>query len=406
MTTPQGITIKGRRVRGNYEVTLLEMFYRECLSVLRPDECDRALQEFSELVPGLTVALIAELYPIWALDERGLDRRFPCVMKDAPSEKVDLNLTYQDARIKLGVEDKHARGGSASAEGDVRALLRIYTLLLRTHLRNGSPVWRFCTDNDLDALTFGILNSYDPARLSDLLREGQLANRRSLAALEALVASEEMPTAYYLQYAIHAGTVWWSHLDSPIVEERQLVINDYARFAEEVLRRQCTLVFMFDDNGELVWDLMLIQRMLAENPKLAVIGVVSTEVVANNATDVTLIGCLDEPAFSGLKSEGRFRVFKERNLRSAIDPSFCSVELFDTIVSADVCFIKGVSFFETIQGLNTTSYYAFVVHSRDSETCTGLRRGDGVFVRVPKGKVAFEYGSANLVSLYDGLHVE
>jgi hypothetical protein len=46
------------------------------------------------------------------------------------------------------------------------------------------------------------------------------------------------------------------------------------------------------------------------------------------------------------------------------------------------------------------------VHSRDSETCTGLRRGDGVFVRVPKGKVAFEYGRANLVSLYNSLQVE
>lgn len=93
----------------------------------------------------------------------------------------------------------------------------------------------------------------------------------------------------------------------------------------------------------------------------------------------------------------------EANRRSAIDPLFASQQLQELLQSVDVIFVKGVAQFEVMQPLPQEAYFAFVVHSKDSQLCTGLRKGSGVFVRISQGKVAFKYDSTTLMDLYPHL---
>jgi len=398
------LTIKGRSPRRAYADHLPDLFLADRPRVFTRPEADAALRPLDLLARSVSGAILDDVFPPGVLRERRPFARFPCVMKEAPADKVRLNLRYQDTRIKLGVEDAAARGGDDQPARDhARTLLRIYSVLLRTELRDSEPTWGLCTDNDLDALTYALLDLFDPPRRDDLLRDGHLANRNSSRTLELLLGGGSWAPDRFLPYQVRAGVVWWSEGDGHRVPDTGLVLNDFDCLSAEVLSRPARLVFLFDDNGELAWDLMMIRLMLAANPGLAVVGVVSTEVVANNANRATLAACLADPLFDGLRADPRFEVFEERNIRSAIDPSFCSRQLLDMISKADAAYIKGVSYFETIQRLEVPAYYGFVVHSLDSQRCTGLGKGDGVFVRIPGHEAGFDYGKQALRDLYPGL---
>jgi len=407
MPSSTGLCIKGKHVQGAYESNLVDLFYRGWKDVVERKEAVCLWRQYVEIFPWLNCDILDEVFPPEILRECRTYVRYPCVMKDAPEDKVRLNLQYQDTRLKLGIEECMKRGYSPIAAPVIaHALSAVYALLLRIAIRESHPVWQYCTENDLDALTYILLDRYDPARRGELLREGHLANERSLEALHGLLMQRDPDIKDFLGYQIHAGTIWWDHEPPFTVANTGLVINDYGCFAAEVLSGPRRLVFLFDDNGELVWDLMMIQKLLQCNSDLDVLGVVSTEIVSNNANRQTVSACLTNPIFSDLRLCHRFRLFDEKNIRSAIDPSFCSQELLDAIRRADIIFIKGVSFFEAIQELETTCYYGFVVHSLDSQRCTGLQKGNGVFVRVPTGQAGFAYGKSSLKDRYPDLRQE
>lgn len=397
------LSIKGRRPQPDYGVTLLDLFQHRPAAVLTRSALDQALRRRASPDLAVTANIIESIFPTAVLREQRAFRRYPCQMLDAPLRKVELNLLYQDTRVKLGVEETARRGAQPDRKRAVRELLEIYMLFLRTELTAGKPVWQECTDCDLDALTFALLDVYDPSRPARLLADGDAANRRSADRLARVLANAEPDLRRFVSYQINAGTVWWEEPNPGEISDAPPVIDDYIQFEREVLRRPCTLLFMVDDNGELVWDLMLIDRMLRINPQLEVSIVVSTRVVSNNASAANVAECLSWPLFADLQRNRAFRVIEEDNRRSAIDLSYCSRPLLDAVTRSDICFIKGVSFFETLQEVPTTAYYAFVVHSLDSQTCTGLRDGESVFARIPKGRAGFRYGSATLTSLRPSL---
>lgn len=398
------ITIKGRSVQGHYPVTLEDLFSRVRDQTFDITESDARLAAYQGFLPGLGCKTIELVFPPAIVRELRPYARYPCVMGDAPAHKVRLNLMYQDTRIKLAVEDRTSRkDGEVWPERDVLVLLEAYAVILRTSIPGLGPIWRHCTDNDLDALTFGLVNSYDPGRNAELLRTGHQANANSLATLGEMASlGGDVPPDVFLEYQVHAGTVWWGESPPHCVERGGFAVNDFGRFAREALVGPCTLVFLFDDNGELAWDLMMLSKLLAINHNLLVTGVTSRHIVENNANTITMQECLRSPLLAGLDGDSRFRIFVEDNVRSAIDPSYCSRDLLDLMNKADLLFIKGASFFETVQAMEVPSYYAFVVHSHESQLSTGFDKGAGVFVRTPKGTAAFDYGKTCLRDLYPG----
>jgi len=109
-------------------------------------------------------------------------------------------------------------------------------------------------------------------------------------------------------------------------------------------------------------------------------------------------------SFSGTGEFGAFSSAAGGYFRSSIDPNYCSETLLETIRKSDFAFIKGVAGFETIQGLSVDTYYAFVVHSKDSQDITGYKKGSSVFVRIPPDKAGYHYQVRLLRNMYPMLN--
>ena len=212
---------------------------------------------------------------------------------------------------------------------------------------------------------------------------------------------------HIVNYHVFAGTVWWDKVATQLRQQfkhmRPLTLDDVSQFQKEVLGGTRHLVVIFDDNGELVWDLILIQQLLERNPDLAVTGIVNANVIENNSNHLTLDVCLRheklKPLASQLTRNGRFRILAEYDPRFSIDVGFCTAPVHRVLETADIVLVKGVAAFTTMQQLNSPTYYSFVVHSAASITCTGLQKGAGVFIRVPPSARAYLYGEKTLSEL-------
>jgi hypothetical protein len=280
-------------------------------------------------------------------------------------------------------------------------LLEVMAGLLSTEGLAGRAIWQDLTDNDLDGLTVMVLDRYDPNRIERLLDVGNATNERALAALPKL---ERLTFEELVQYQIFAGTVWWMEKEVTLPEQfpslGKVEIDDREKFKQAVSSGNRHLLFFFDDNGELIWDLALIMQLLQINPEIRITGVVSSQVVFNNSSIHTIRKCLGFRTFERIGESKRFELFVENNSRPALDPLFCSPDLQDLMRTADLAFIKGVALFETMQNLPLDAYFAFVVHSMDSQICTGLKPGNGVLVRIPRGQYGYLYQKQNLREIY------
>jgi uncharacterized protein with ATP-grasp and redox domains len=317
-------------------------------------------------------------------------------------DKFLFNLAYQDARMKIELEDIfQSRRFDHQMKEAVPAFLQLVASALSVPLSVGGSLWQRMNDNDLDALVFSVLEGCDPERQLKLLSNGCMANQ---IALDGLPSSRELKPwslSQLIEYQVFAGTVWWSESGGSWItnftKQRQFAVDDRADFHREVGRGARKLLFLSDDNGELVWDLLLVRRLLEANPKLQIAFVTNSIPVANNSNELTLRYCLNHPELSPLRDQKRFRILAEENPRSSLEPLLMSKALQAELASVDVAFLKGVGLFETAQDLPKPAYFAFVVHSKDSEIICGLKKGAGVFVRLPAKSVAYTFRKRTLL---------
>lgn len=404
---PAPVALKGRVPGHNYPITLSDYFHRYETVLFSADHANKALSPLTKNTPGIDVRLIERLFPSPGPNEYRPFERLPKVLGKAPREKLEFNLRYQDTRIKLAAEDKWGKSSHTDhCRQDAEMLMEIIAILLNTMGPENFALWKSLTDNDLDALMYSVLICYDARIEERWLSEGLKTNELALEGVSGSVHYvTSMKLAELVRYQVFAGTVWWADVE-PRLERQfekmgQLAISDIDLLTSVVLNtNKVNLIFLFDDNGELVWDLLLIRHLLMANPRLKITGVINKLIIANNANVVTLKQCLRHPLFADLENNQRFSHFQEVNYRSAIDPLFCSAALLELIRSSNLTVIKGVSFFETIQGLPVDTFYEFVVHSHDSQICTGLEKGAGVFVKIAKGKSGYRYMEKTLNDLY------
>ena|GEM_PF-1729217 len=397
------IPIKGTLPTRQYPFTLADIYARHANHRYSRQEANQHLLNYiTHCEEAIKVDDIISSLFSKAPNNASFDR-LPCVLGEAPRSKFDFNLLYQDTRIKLAVEEKLGLDAELrDCQRDTRNLLEIIAILLSTEGIQRSTLWQDLTDNDLDGITCIVLNSYDLGRNQRLLKIGYETNKLALRSLETVLDRMDLPELIIHQ--VFAGTVWWHQVsnfeDGHWLPASKFEVDDRVRFYRDVQASNRHMVFLLDDNGELIWDLALIQFLLRHNNSFQVTGVISNQIMYNNANWDTLSSVLQEPIFRELATSQRFKLLREDNFRSSIDLNYCSKTLLDTIHSADFVFIKGVAGFETIQRLPVDAYYAFVVHSTDSQSVTGYKKGTGVFVRVPAGKVGYHYQTQQLRDVY------
>lgn len=255
LRVPSPIAIKGRQPALSYDVSLSEFFARYDGRALSRAETDAVLAALGNRfgIP-ITTNVLDQLFPLTRVGSIvATPRSFP-TLDLTPPEKCEFNLRYQDSRVKLAVEEHTDVAGDPTTAGAHAAyLLDVMACLLMTETMAGHPLWRDLTDNDLDALTFLILDQYDPTRAERLIAQGHRTNELALAgmpdtrgwSLERLIA-----------YQIFAGTVWWQECEPNLSAQfpqlrYDLEVDDRATFRRSVLGRPCRMAFFFDDNGEL-----------------------------------------------------------------------------------------------------------------------------------------------------------
>jgi formylglycine-generating enzyme required for sulfatase activity len=404
------VALKGALPQRQYPWTLADVYARHAGHTYTRQEADQRLAECGRdlaLSMPSTDQIRSRLFP--EVETNRTFDRLPCVLGDVSRGKFDFNLLYQDTRIKLAVEEKlGTQAALADCRRETRGLMEVVSVLLSTEGIGHPKLWEDLTDNDLEGLVCIVLNSYDAGRDRRLLEIGYAANDAALRTLG--VGWDHLEIADLIAHQIFAGTVWWHEVKQVAEPERPpagaFAIDDCERFRRDALAGRRDMVFLFDDNGELVWDLALIQVLLRQNSRLHITGVICNQVMHNNANWRTLSAVLQAPIFSELAASPRFLPQREDNFRPSIDPNYCSEALLQKIRAADFVLIKGVAGFETIQGLPVDTYYAFVVHSADSQITTGLRQGCGVFVRIPRGQAGYRYQTRPLREVYPTLHDE
>jgi hypothetical protein len=406
MSPRKPVKIKGTLPALQYPFTLADVYARHATHRYLCEEANQHLQRCTTqfAVSINACATIASLFPDTVKDR--LFARLPCILNDAPRSKFDFNLLYQDTRIKLAVEEK--LGTDAKLEDyqrDAQNLMEVIAILLSTKGFHWPTLWQDLTDNDLDGLMSLVLNNYDLDRNKRLLEIGYKANTLALRSLG--VALDTLNLSELIAHQVFAGTVWWHQMSNiteghwPPVGEFEIDNRDY--FHQDVLQGDHHLIFLFDDNGELIWDLALIKFLLRHNSSLRVICVVSNQVMYNNVNWETLSLVLREPIFQELATSPRFTLLREDNLRPSFELNYCSEILLDTIRSSDFVFIKGAQGFETLQELPTDTYYAFVAYSDQSQKVTGCHKGSGIFVRIPAGIAGYQYEAQTLRDIHPTL---
>lgn len=411
--TPFPISNKGYRPTIDYRINLADFFYKhEDLTTEDFNRLRKSHSGFDELFDSLSDFITPR---------RASLKAWPCLLGELPLKKRMFDLRYQDSRIKIEAEkpwDREKEEIIALEENiakQVEELLEVVAVCLRKPVELNKPLLYELTDNDLDALVYTALSSFNRGRKKRLLSEAEKTNKSANNVLEPFVGSQsiaDIPLEEIVDIQVRSGATWWQNDESVkrlCRNERGLTLDDVSEFRERVLNchTKKQILFIFNDNGECVFDLTFILHLLHNYKHLHIIGVVNQEVVANDVCNISISNCFAYRLLSEINSlidKDRFRIFQEGNCRSAIDLRFCSKALDDEMRQADAAIIKGVGPFETMQHLPMDAYYAFTVHSRDSQNFTGLPRGSTVFAYVPKSQNAYQYEQGHVKETLNRWH--
>lgn len=403
---PKPVAIKGRLPSNAYDFSLNDIFTKYKDEFFSHQEGAQKLISIGNKIPNdfeVTIDIIYDLFPKDIFSKGDKFKRYPFCVGDAPITKLEYNLRYQDTAVKLAVEDKIANAqGEGNYNDDALFLMSAIAIILNTSGINREKLWQEMTDNDYDALIYHISNMYDDKRELRLEMTGKKTNQKALTTVPTFnhLAFEDL-----ISYQIFAGMIWWHQCEAVLEDQfkmpRNFKIKDIELLKKDLSGPNKHLLFIFDDNGELVWDLAFIQRILYDNSTLKVTGVVSLHAKANNASIATLEECLKDQKLHELKVTSRFELHIEDFYRSSLELDLCSNELRNLFKQADLAFVKGSMNFETLQKLPVDTYYAFVSYGADSPQYTGIDEGLGILARIPKNEVSYIYTKNEKVPLHD-----
>lgn len=151
----------------------------------------------------------------------------------------------------------------------------------------------------------------------------------------------------------------------------------YAYFREE-LARAGSLLYIMDNAGEIVMDMLLIRELKKAYPHLAITALVRGKLTSNDATpfDAREIG-LDREV----------RVIDNGTDIPGTELKRISPEAREACLSADVILAKGQANFETLLGEGLNAFYIFLCKCDWFVKRFGLPRFTGVFIREKDVKI-------------------
>ncbi|MEH0450069.1 ARMT1-like domain-containing protein [Streptomyces sp. B21-102] len=157
--------------------------------------------------------------------------------------------------------------------------------------------------------------------------------------------------------------------------ERPLHVDHWDTFRTEALDGPFRLVWFFDDCAETVIDLLLLDRLLAANPRLQLTLVPKSLPCYTDADATLVLRLLDSPRLRALGVD-RLRATDVCTAGpSMATANLCKVspELARALDDAQCVFVKGTNVHEMFQGgVNKVMYTGFVLVSEFNESAIGV----------------------------------
>jgi hypothetical protein len=412
----KSVQVKGRSPQHRYIYSLPDVFgsFRNTLTI---DECISLLRSEGVTLDkkDLLRTLFSYRRPTYNQGSERLPFSFagPFQMKSVVNSLFQFNLRYQDAVVKIELEkaEEITRTPQMDAErnGTLKRVLRIVSAVLRTAFFSEEPLYLELTNMELDNIVLKCLSllteqNRDIQGSETSVDTGYTANEISQLVQNQVLSDRTAKLEDILPFTLYSGVVWWSDTEVQLrfkesphdtllqlgrelteLTKNDLAINDFHLFRSEVVEDKThkRVLYFLDDNGELVWDLLLIRLLLEVNPHLSITCIANESPITNNVNVTVLLHYLREQSdHLSLLEDERFEYIGEPNELPAIDLRFISPRLKKQIEEADVILVKGVSFFEKLQYLPAPTYYLFTVYSETSKLLTGLERHRGVFARI------------------------
>ncbi len=193
----------------------------------------------------------------------------------------------------------------------------------------------------------------------------------------------------------------------PQAIEQKMAVDSSADFIREVveIKEPQKIAYLFDDNGDAIYHLHLIQALLEINPNLSFTLIAKQVRIGVDSTYQDLEQEISQPEFAVLakfKQSGRLSVLSEGPEFAGVNMRNASTAMLETIRDASLLVTFGTSTFENMNGVNKPAYHMAYVDSPVAQKATGLSQGSLFFVRVKSGEryySVFQKAMANAVAI-------
>ena len=372
---------------------------------------DPACYEIDRILQGLSLSNSEGLN----IDLIKLNTPLPFPLRMASADQLIHTMGWIDTNIKVSVENitKPYKLQISDVHRIVETALRIYSYLVK---QQDYQLARSINFNYSIFLQDRILNIIfgDKIYLARMLRQkrGKLANNIALQLLKKVKSPSYMEI---LTMTAFAGVIWLCRGDTQrgFIEDAEKTleniysdlksykkhwcIDDTSLFVREVgVGRPTTIVVVLDDNGESVFDAAIFQQLLNEFKLLKVVFIVNSYPVSNNIDVSVFQALLKDEYFASLRRfffEGRAALCIEMQMFRSFEIAYLRDQTWSVIKNATMMYIKGSSFFETMQIPCVSRYHCFTVFGETSILLTGCTKGGGIFAKLTSGEIGYIYHS-------------
>ncbi len=162
--------------------------------------------------------------------------------------------------------------------------------------------------------------------------------------------------------------------DGPKVDEEFSFADDYSSFVKELAEAK-TLMFIHDSGPGLVFDKLVIDRLVARRPELSITSVVRHQPILLDAThdDSERAGIAAHAAVSAVIDPGKVTL--------GCLPNECSREFREVFEAVDMVLAKGQASVETLEACERRIYFMLRVKCDTMAKAQGAKVGDTLLYR-------------------------
>jgi len=189
------------------------------------------------------------------------------------------------------------------------------------------------------------------------------------------------------------------------------VIDQIDQFISDVTQNNTKLAFFTDDYIESIFDMIIISKLLRQNPDLGVTLIPRNGQYANDFSCEDSYEILENNIFNYLRTSigKRFNIIETGPKGSGISINEFSDKVLDVIKESSLVLFKGARVFEMVSGVNKKCYFAFNIIHEQSSLLTGIsaKNAPSIFVKQEPSEVLFNYkNSGEILTTIDILKYE